>query len=187
MYAMFDVRSARALPAAFTVGSSLHAACAAAIPRRLTVCMWPLFLCLPFDSAGRGDVQPAAELGHVQRHRHAVHVSGALRARALPATFTLGFSLHAACATAAPCSPASRPAWRPSSYASLLTRQSAAAFNQLLSLDTSSVTTMQYMFTVRSARALPDAFAVGPSLHAACAAAAPPRPPASGPACGPSP
>ena len=39
-----------------------------------------------------------------------------------------------------------RPAW----YAFLSTRQSASAFNQSLSLDTSSVTDMQGMFHVRS-------------------------------------
>ena len=37
---------------------------------------------------------------------------------------------------------------------SLSTRQSAYAFNQPLSLDTSKVTDMSYMFYVRSARAL---------------------------------
>jgi hypothetical protein len=35
-----------------------------------------------------------------------------------------------------------------------LTRQQASAFNQPLSLDTSNVTTMRYMFYVRSARAV---------------------------------
>ena len=39
-------------------------------------------------------------------------------------------------------------------YAPRLTRQYASAFNQPLSFDTSSVTTMKYMFRVRSARAL---------------------------------
>ena len=73
-------------------------------------------------------------------------------ARALPATISFGASLHAACAAAAaPRPPASRSPCRPSSYASLSTRQGASAFNQPLSLDTSSVTSMQYMFYVRSA------------------------------------
>ena len=75
----------RACPA-----SSLHswalparAACAAAAPTpcHLPACMSPLFLCFPSDSAGRGGVQPAAELRHVQRHNYAKHVFGALRAR----------------------------------------------------------------------------------------------------------
>ena len=46
----------------------------------------------------------------------------------------------------------STPSTPPSSYALLSTRQSASAFNQPLSLDTSSVTTMKWMFKVRSAR-----------------------------------
>jgi surface protein len=49
--------------------------------------------------------------------------------------------------------PLPRPACHPSSYASLWSRQSASAFNQPLSLDTSSVTTMGYMFFVRFSRA----------------------------------
>jgi len=62
------------------------------------------------------------------------------------------------------------------------TRQYASAFNQPLSLDTSSVTDMSYMFTVRSARALaPNSLESGLPVHAACAAAAS-RPPASRPA-----
>ena len=50
--------------------------------------------------------------------------------------------------------PASLAAPRLASHALLSTRQSASAFNQPLSFDTSSVTTMYGMFTVRSARAL---------------------------------
>ena len=42
----------------------------------------------------------------------------------------------------------------PASHALPLTRQFASTFNQPLSFDTSSVTTMQAMFQVRSARAL---------------------------------
>ena len=99
-------------------------------------------------------------------------------ARALPAASTDGSSLRTACAAAAtPRPPVSWPARRPSSYASLLTRQYASSFNQPLSLDTSSVTDMTYMFMVRSGRALPAASAAGPSLHAACVAAASPCPP----------
>jgi len=57
---------------------------------------------------------------------------------------------------------------------SLSPRQSASAFNQPLSFDTSSVTRMDYMFQVRSARAPASSLRswVLP-LHAACAAAAP--------------
>ena len=46
---------------------------------------------------------------------------------------------------------------------SVSTAQMAIAFNQPLSLDTSSVTSMAYMFQVRLARALPATTAVGPS------------------------
>ena len=37
----------------------------------------------------------------------------------------------------------------PSQHASLCTRQGASAFNQPLTFDTSSVTSMRYMFAVR--------------------------------------
>ena len=58
-----------------------------------------------------------------------------------------------------------------------------AQFNaDISSWDTSSVTDMAYMFNVRSARALPSAPTVGAFLHAACTAAASPRPPAIRPA-----
>jgi len=54
------------------------------------------------------------------------------------------------------------------------TRQRAFAFNQPLSLDTSKVTDMSYMFNVRSARALaPNSLESGLApVHAACAATA---------------
>ena len=67
---------------------------------------------------------------------------------------------------------------------SLSTRQSAAAFNQPLSLDTSKVTTMSYMFSVRSEPCPAPDPQLGPRLHAACVAATS-RPPASQPACHP--
>ena len=93
-------------------------------------------------------------------------------ARALPAASTVRWVLPAhglrrCCPTR---SPATRgPACvRPSSHASESTRQGAAVFNQPLSLDTSSVTNMHGIFTVRSARALPVAtFTLGFSLYAA--------------------
>ena len=68
---------------------------------------------------------------------------------------------------------------------SLVTRQDASAFNQPLSLDTSSVTDMRYMFRVRSARALPSTSTVGAILLLA-PPATPPHPLASLPACRPS-
>ena len=53
----------------------------------------------------------------------------------------------------------------------LSTRQNVQAFNQPLSFDTSSVTTMRYMFQVRSARALgPQALSQAIPVHAACRA-----------------
>ena len=60
----------------------------------------------PFYSAGRVRLQPAAELRHVQRHRHAVHVCGALRA--FPALSLHSPGIPAACATGHP-APSSRP------------------------------------------------------------------------------
>ena len=55
-------------------------------------------------------------------------------------------------------------------------RQYASAFNQPLSLDTSSVTTMTYMFGVRSARALgPQALRQAIHVHASCRAATTPQ------------
>ena len=50
------------------------------------------------------------------------------------------------------------------------TRQEASAFDQPLSLDTSSVTTMREMFSVRSTRDLPT---LGSLFHAACATLSP--------------
>ena len=64
----------------------------------------------------------------------------------------------------------SRPPARMSPLLPMLpsfTRQMADAFNQPLSFDTSSVTSMQRMFEVRSARARPSASTVGP-LPARC-------------------
>ena len=73
------------------------------------------------------------------------------------------------CAPRVPCSPTICS----SSHASLSTRQSAAAFNQPLSFDISSVTTMAAMFNVRSARALP---ANSAQLGPPCTLLAPPPP-----------
>ena len=51
----------------------------------------------------------------------------------------------------------------PSQHASLWTRQYAQAFNQPVNFDTSSVTSMQYMFRVRSAPAHATHPPVGPT------------------------
>eukprot|EP00964_Phaeocystis_antarctica_P090486 scaffold57887_cov63-Phaeocystis_antarctica.AAC.1 len=62
--------------------------------------------------------------------------------------------LHAACAAVACRPPVCRPAPRIALYAILSARQSASAFNQPLSFDTSRVTNMRVMFLVHFARAL---------------------------------
>ena len=70
----------------------------------------------------------------------------------------LGYSLRTLLAPPPPPHtplPSPGPACRPSSHASLSTRQGAEAFNQPLSWDTSSVTTMKWMFGVRPPRACP--------------------------------
>ena len=63
---MFRVHSARALRSDSSLEPSLplHAACTAAAPRRP-----PRIICPPFGSVGSEGVQPAAELGNVQRHK----------------------------------------------------------------------------------------------------------------------
>ena len=137
-----------------------------------------------FYSAGGDCVQPAAELRHVQRHKHGVDVWGALRA--CPA-----LSLHSlrspCCLRHRPPHPTLPPAFphvAPPPMLPLCTRQWASAFNQPLSFDTSNVTSMAGMFSVRSARALPSTSIVGPSLL--LAPTTPPRPTACLPACRPS-
>ena len=77
-------------------------------------------------------------------------------ALATPASTQPGpLAVHAACARCCRPTPSRpRPTPRTASYALLSTRQQAAAFNQPLSFDTSSVTDMRYMFAVRSAHAL---------------------------------
>ena len=84
MERMFDVRSARA-PAS-SLRTWVSSACTLLAPPRrprppasMPACRRS-FYAVPFDSAVRVGVQPAVELGHVQRHEHAIHVLGALRA-----------------------------------------------------------------------------------------------------------
>ena len=85
-------------------------------------------------------------------------------ARALPSTSTVEASV-AACATdpPTPTLPPPCPHVAPPPMLSLVTRQGASAFNQPLSLDTSSVTTWGHVY-VRSARALPSASTVEASV-----------------------
>ena len=133
-------------------------------PSRLAVRTSPRIVYSPVDSAESVGLQPAAELGHVQRHTHGPHVQSALRAcPGLPA-----FSRAEPCMPLEPPSPhfLSPPDPHPAPHrmhALLSTRQGALAFDQPLSLDTSSVTRMDHMFRVRSARALGSQPSVGPS------------------------
>ena len=100
---------------------------------------------------------------------------GVRSARALPPTaLSRALPAHADCVAATQRPPASRAAPLPASHARLSTRQYASAFNQALSFDTSKVTDMRHIFTVRSARALaPPALSHAIPMHAACAAVAP--------------
>ena len=108
----------------------------------------PRILYPPCDAAGRGELQPAADPRHVQSHNHDGHVWGACPRPDLSSREPF---LDAACA------PPPRTALSPpgphlplASYAHLATRQYASAFNQPLTLDTSKVTIMEYMFWVRT-------------------------------------
>ena len=79
---MFYVRSARALPSQALVRPSLRAPLAPPPPHALPPpqpAPRHRIVCPPSDSAGRVGVQPAAELGHIQRHGHGLHVLRALR------------------------------------------------------------------------------------------------------------
>jgi hypothetical protein len=136
--------------------------------------MSPLLLCVPFTRQYASAFNRSLSLD-TSSVTDMEFMFAVRSAPALPLTSAVGAFHHTACAAAAAPTP-SQPACRPSCYASLPTRQSALAFNQPLSLDTSSVTTMQSMFSVRSARALPSASTVGAFHHAACAAAAAPTP-----------
>ena len=157
MHTMFTVRS-RACPGS-QLSIPVHAACSRRHPPPLPPpgphfgphLMPSLRLGMP----GRAGVQSAAELRHVQRHRHELHVLRALRACPGPPSLELGppraCRLRRRRPTLTPPGPYIP---LPSSHARLSTRQNAYAFNQALSsFDTSKVTNMGPMFTVRSARA----------------------------------
>ena len=100
------------------------------------------FVCPPFDLAGRRQLQPAAELRHVQRQENGTNVQGENSARASFAQ--------------TPVEP-SRARWhaaphQPPRTASFLldSWQGASAFNQSINFDMSSVTDMARMFEVCS-------------------------------------
>ena len=134
----------------------------------------PLRLCLPLDSAEHASVQPVAEFQHFQRHKHRLHVSGAAPRMPLCPLSNWPYK-PTACAAVYP-TPFPPARMSPSWYASLLTRQSATAFNQPLSLDTSKVTTVNGMFYVRPRKPCARSRWALP-LHVACAAVAPPPSP----------
>ena len=92
------------------------------------------------------DTSGVTTMYHMFYVRSARAPASSLRSRVLPAP-CLRYRPHTPSHT-------SRPASRPSTYASLSTRQAATAFNQPLSFDTSKVTNMRFMFKVRFARAL---------------------------------
>ena len=125
----------------------------------------PLIYAFPLDSAGSGCVQPAAELRHLQRPEHAVHVSGAAPRLPMPPTHQSG--PRRASLNKPPHSTSSRLLARlpPSQHAPLWTRQNTQAFNRPLSFDTSSFTNMDHLLDVCSAPAHATHSLVGPILR----------------------
>jgi len=93
---MFFVRSARALgPQALSQAIPVHAALVVPPPHRRPSRLRartspPRIACPPLDSAGRVGLQPAAELRHLQRHDHELHVLRALRACPWPPSLESG-------------------------------------------------------------------------------------------------
>jgi len=143
---------------------------------RLAHLLPPRIACPPFDSAVRVGLQPAAELRHLQRQGHELHVLCALRA--CPQALGRAIPVHAACVPPPHPRPSRLPARTSPSPHRMWplpsTRQQASAFNQPLSFDTSSVNTMLRMFYVRSARALGPQLSLESGLfpvHASCRAA----------------
>ena len=106
-------------------------------------------------------------------------------ARALwPPAFSWTLPVHAVCTTTAPTPPSHLPArTSPRFVCPPCASQQASSFNQLLSFDTSKVTSMHTMFTVRS-RACPGSQLSIP-VHAACSRRHPPPLPPPGPHFGP--
>ena len=175
MRSMFRVRSARALtPTALGRALPVHADLASPPPNALTFQLAPCRASLArvstrqsakrFNQPLSFDTSKVTDMGYMFYVRSARALPPTALSRALP--------VHAATVAATQRPHASRAVPLPASYARLSTRQSATAFNQPLSFDTSSVTTMSYMFYVRSARALaPTALSRALPVHAACVAA----------------
>jgi hypothetical protein len=95
MSGLVGVRSARALgPQALSQAIPVHASCVppphhrpSRLPARTSP---PRIACPPFDSAVRVGLQQAAELRHLQRHRHERHVLRALCACPWPPSLESG-------------------------------------------------------------------------------------------------
>eukprot|EP00964_Phaeocystis_antarctica_P060770 scaffold36265_cov43-Phaeocystis_antarctica.AAC.1 len=135
-------------------------------------------------SAARVGIQPAAELRHLQRHRHAIHVCGASVARICLCTLSPICTVEASPVLCLHHGrlPPSRLSGRTSP--SIVCppfdpRQGASAFNQPLSFDTSKVTNMHNMFYVRASPCPAPNLQSSPPLHAACPAIAHHLPPPS--------
>ena len=141
------------------VGASLHAACAARRPYALPSPGPHLAHCIRFlcsrQSAKTFNQSLSVNTSSVTDMSYMFQVRSAC---ALLPVSSLRLLARYQTPHVAPLSPVfgARLALHPGLFTcSKLTRQIASAFNQPLSLDTSSVTTMSYMFEARSARALP--------------------------------
>ena len=171
---MFFVRSSPCPAPNLQSSPPLHTICTAVarlLPPPGTLHLFPHRMPSIRLSAVRASVQPAPELRNVRRHKHDLHVQRAL----LPEPCSQ---------SAVKPSPARRVhRGRPPPPAGTLhlartvcspfgSRQSASAFDQPLSFDTSSVTNMKTMFYVRSSPCPAPNLQSTPPLHAACAAVA---------------
>ena len=155
-----------------TVESPLHAG--RRRPRPLARALAPHRMPSLRLSAGRVGLRPAAELRYLQRHGHEYDVRGALLPVPCPQS-AVEPPLHAGRRRPRPLARASpRTVCPPFDF-----RQSASAFNQPLSWDTSSVKSMPSMFIVRSSPCPAPNLQSIPPLHAALAhrGRPPPDPP----------
>ena len=168
MHEMFRVRSGRAPNSTWTPPRTLLVS-----PRPTPLPSWPTITThpAPIPQGASAFNQPLSlDTSKVTKMSDMFHVRSA---RALPPIPSRVFTCteHA---PPPPHTPSRIPArMLPTLYVLSSTRQGASVFNQSLSFDTSSVTTIRDMFRVRSSCALPRSPQLGPPLHAACAAAAP--------------
>ena len=137
----------------------------------------------PFDSAARHGFQPAAELRHVQRHGHGLHVLRALRACPAPQPSVGAFPVHAPLAPPPLQHAASRPAASPRVAYPPFDSAARHGFQPVAELR--HVQRHEHAQDVQGAlRACPAALGFGQTLvplRAACAAPAP-RPASRSPA-----